>query len=131
MAVKPVTPKQVLDLKYTVIPDFVVEVFNEMLIKELSGKYATLSQKEVVKAILDRMEADYQPIMSGHSNGDSFSTFADDESSDTRRRRNRDKIFKGNWLDIEPIFRKAGWEVSYDRPGFNETYEPTWKFSAK
>lgn len=35
------------------------------------------------------------------------------------------------WLNIEDIFRKAGWIVEYDKPGFNETYEASFKFSKK
>ncbi len=39
------------------------------------------------------------------------------------------KILDNNWLDIEEIYRKAGWMVEYDQPGFNETYESNFTFS--
>lgn len=35
------------------------------------------------------------------------------------------------WLDFEPVFRRAGWKVEYDRPGYNESYEGNWKFSKR
>ncbi len=35
------------------------------------------------------------------------------------------------WLDFEPVFRRAGWKVEYDRPGYNESYEGYWKFSQR
>ncbi len=40
----------------------------------------------------------------------------------------REQIFKNGWLDIEDIYRKAGWRVEYDKPGYNEDYEPTFTF---
>ena len=35
----------------------------------------------------------------------------------------KDMIFENHWLDFEPIFRKAGWKVSYDKPGYDESYK--------
>lgn len=41
------------------------------------------------------------------------------------------EIFKKGWLDVEDIYRKQGWEVKYDKPGYNESYEAYFKFSKK
>lgn len=38
------------------------------------------------------------------------------------------KEFEDGDLDIEPVFRKAGWSVEFDRPGYNETYEAFFVF---
>lgn len=38
------------------------------------------------------------------------------------------EIFDNGWLNVEPIYRKAGWIVEYDKPAYNEDYEPTFKF---
>ncbi len=38
---------------------------------------------------------------------------------------NRQEIFDKGWLDVEPIYRKSGWAVSYDKPGFNEDPYPS------
>ena len=43
---------------------------------------------------------------------------------------NRREIFDKHWLDFEDMYREAGWEVTYDSPGFNETYDETFKFEA-
>lgn len=40
-------------------------------------------------------------------------------------------IYNKGWLDVEDIFRKAGWKVEYDKPGYNEDYEATFSFSKK
>lgn len=37
-------------------------------------------------------------------------------------------IFDRGWLDIEGMFRAAGWQVMYDKPGYNESYEAKWVF---
>lgn len=41
----------------------------------------------------------------------------------------RAEIYKNGWLDVEDIYRKAGWKVDYDKPAYNESYEPTFTFS--
>ena len=33
------------------------------------------------------------------------------------------------WLDIEPIYWRAGWKVEYDKPGYNESYPATFTFT--
>jgi hypothetical protein len=33
------------------------------------------------------------------------------------------------WLNIEDIYRKAGWVVVYDKPGYCETYEASFTFT--
>jgi hypothetical protein len=40
----------------------------------------------------------------------------------------RSDIFDNKWLNIEDIYRGAGWEVFYDKPGYNESYEPRFGF---
>jgi hypothetical protein len=44
---------------------------------------------------------------------------------------NRSEIYARHWLDVEDSYREAGWKVEYDKPGYNETYEPFFVFSAK
>jgi hypothetical protein len=40
----------------------------------------------------------------------------------------RDKIFKNKWFDFEAVYRSAGWQVKYDKPGYNESYEAFFEF---
>lgn len=35
------------------------------------------------------------------------------------------------WLNFEEAFRKNGWDVAYDGPGFNESYDAYFQFRAK
>ena len=40
----------------------------------------------------------------------------------------RDRVFSLSYLDVEDLFRSSGWEVTYDKPGYNEDYEATFCF---
>ena len=37
--------------------------------------------------------------------------------------------FEVCYLDVEDIYRKKGWKVVYDKPGYNESYEPFFRFT--
>lgn len=39
-----------------------------------------------------------------------------------------DQIYTRGWFDIEEHYRKAGWKVTYDKPGYNEHYDANWEF---
>lgn len=96
------TPKQVVDLKMSRIPEKVFEVFNEVIADNLSDGYATVKQNDVIARILGKID-----------------------------NTTRQEIFDNGWLDVEPFYRKKGWKVTYDRPGYNETYEASWTFRGK
>lgn len=37
-------------------------------------------------------------------------------------------IFKNNWCDFEPLYRKAGWKVEFDTPDMYSTGQPLYRF---
>lgn len=41
------------------------------------------------------------------------------------------EIDRKGYLNVEDVYRAAGWTVVYDKPGFNETYDATFEFKAK
>ncbi len=41
------------------------------------------------------------------------------------------EIYRRGWLNVEDIYRKAGWEVEYDKPAYNESYPATFTFRLK
>ncbi len=98
----PITPQEAIEKKNASFPDEIIDAFNELIAQDFDGFSATVYQKDVVALIKKKLKI---------------------ESSDV--------IFKKKWLDVEPIFRKAGWEVDFDKPGYNESYEPCFKFSRK
>lgn len=42
----------------------------------------------------------------------------------------RDTFNKRGWLDPEGLFRAAGWRVTFDKPGYNESYDAYFIFEA-
>lgn len=101
--VKPLSPDEAAKEARADIPDFVIEAVNNLLKKHLTSGYATLRQDEVIAEILRLSNQELT----------------------------RQQIFDNKWLDFEPIFEEEGWVVEYDKPGYNETYEPTFDFKDK
>jgi len=101
--VKPIRPSEVQNRKNETIPDVVIEAFNELIVKGLnaSGTHSTVKQSEAVALI--------------HSKDSTLSG----------------TLVDNGWLDVEDLYRCAGWEVEYDKPGYNESYPATFKFSKK
>lgn len=100
------TPKQATDLKMSRIPEKVFEAFNEAIADKLSEGYAQVKQDDVITRILAKMSNESEKIT-------------------------RQKVFDNGWLDVESFYRKKGWKVSYDQPGYNESYGAYWDFTAK
>lgn len=102
MSVKPITPDEALAQKASQIPAEVFMVVNHMITKNVSrAGRAILRQDDIIKELLTMIPVD------------------------------RKTIFENNWLDFEDAYEKAGWKVKYDRPAYNETYEPTFEFTRK
>jgi hypothetical protein len=97
---EPISPEDVVQAKLTAIPDAVIEAFNEMIAKEWNGHEAIVRQPDVVKAMRER-----DPSLT------------------------RYKIIENGLLDVEPIYRARGWAVMYDKPGWDENYDPYFTFS--
>jgi hypothetical protein len=44
---------------------------------------------------------------------------------------NVQQAFSRSWLDVEDVYRQAGWRVEYDKPGYNEDYDAYFVFTKK
>jgi hypothetical protein len=75
-----------------------LKLFNDCIIERWNDRSATIRQDYVVDKIKKKIEIDYR------------------------------EIFDMYYLDVEEIFRDAGWIVTYDKPGYNETYPATFEF---
>ncbi len=42
-----------------------------------------------------------------------------------------DKPFSYDWLNVEAAYEALGWEVSYDKPAYCESYEANFDFRSK
>ncbi len=97
--VKPITPDEVASHKALVIPEAVMKVWNDLIAKNWTGRKSQVMQDEAVKAIMSATDV------------------------------KRNEVFDNRWLDIEPIYRQAGWHVEYDKPAYNESYEASFTFT--
>ena len=100
---KPFTPDFILQNKDKFIPQEMIKAVNMLLSEKYNGNSATLKQDEIIKKFLEISGAKYS----------------------------KDEIFEKNYLDFEEIFRKAGWSVIYDKPGYSENYDEFFEFKKK
>jgi hypothetical protein len=96
---QPIRPEDVAARKAAVLPPEVIDAFNDLIAMADNGYSATVMQEDAIDQILDRL-----PV-------------------------SREEIFDRHLLDIEPVYRAAGWRVTYDKPGFNESYQPYFIFT--
>lgn len=97
--IEPIKPSEVFET----IPDFVIEIVNEFILKEWDGEQSSILQKDIVNEIITRYPG------------------KEDITSQT--------VYSNHWLDFENLYRQAGWEVEYNKPSF--CYEPIFIFKKK
>lgn len=102
MNITPITPDQVAEEKRTIIPDEVIAAFNELIAKNYRSGDGSAAVKQKDVVFL-----------------------AIEKTGHTR------PAFDLDWLEVEDIYRGAGWNVEYDRPGYNETYDAVFIFTKK
>lgn len=101
-SISPISPKEAMGLSEDNIPSEVIDVWNKMIIKKLSSYgQAVILQSEIEKALAKEMSVKLS------------------------------YIHEQKWLDIESLYRKSGWKVEYDKPGYNEDYAATFTFTKK
>jgi len=104
--IKPIKPDEVLDRKIESIPDAMFEAVNKLIAMKWNGSEAIFRKDELLE--------EYFRI-----------------SKETDDREARDNIYNNHHMDFEEIYRMEGWDVYYDRPGYDESYEPTFTFKVK
>lgn len=97
----PITPSEVAGLKAKVLPEGVVEEWNKIIAEKWTGTRAEVLQSEITQRLCARLSASSA------------------------------QVFEKGWLDIEPLFERVGWRVTYDKPGFNETYPASFVFTIR
>ena len=96
--VKPITPEEAMKARPP-IPDFVFKAVNDLIsLKARNTAKITIKQSEIVNKIIEYRDVPKQ------------------------------EIYDKKWLDFEDIYRDAGWKVTYDKPGYNESYEAYFEF---
>jgi hypothetical protein len=104
--INPIKPSEVVEKKLAAIPNEMIQAVNEMIVKHWDGHEATFKQDELIER---------------------YFVIIDKPNSQS----NREILFENRFLNFEPIFEKEGWNVKYDKPGFNENYPSTFTFKVK
>lgn len=102
----PIKPKEVQSKKTSSIPEEVFEAFNELIVEQWNGSSSNFTLREVADLAVTKLKAN------------------EEYASITRQ-----DLYDRKWLDVEPAFRKAGWKVNFDKPGYNENYDSNFTFS--
>ena len=97
--IKPITPSEVSAKQTQQIPQFVILIFNKLIAKNYNDGVSKVNQQDVLAEIRA-----------------------------ARPNITVEEIFLRKMLNIESIFRAAGWQVTYDKPAYNETYDPFFIF---
>ncbi len=80
-------------------PDEVIAAFNAEIATRWDGTQATIQQETMVARISGALGLE------------------------------RAEVFSCRLLDVAEVFRRAGWRVVYDKPGYCENYAAHWVFS--
>jgi hypothetical protein len=98
MTGRAITPDEVVSAKAGRLPSVIFDVFNELIARNWNGRQARVMGKEAVDAIGARLGI------------------------------SESEIYRQRFLDVEEVYRRAGWKVDYDKPAYNETYDPFFIF---
>lgn len=101
--VTPITPQELKEKRLN-LPDFVIEAFNDLIEENFDGRSAVVYQEEVVRRLKDLVhvpEGVYTP--------------------DTIDRARRERLFKIGWLNVESLYEKQGWKVTFYKPDYTES----------
>jgi hypothetical protein len=104
--ITPITPKEAMEARCDSIPDVVIEVFNKHIAKNYKNGKSIVLQEDIVNE-LHKLQLEERLDGTSHS------------------------IFTSGWLDVEPIFRKFGWNVEYDKPAYCEDYQAFFTFTER
>lgn len=83
---------------FNLIPDNVIFAFNELISKNFDGTTSKVNQSDVLDKIQYLMNCE------------------------------RKTIFENNWINIDNMYKKAGWNVTYNKPSYDENFEAHWIF---
>lgn len=99
----PLTPEVAMQSHYKNVPGKVIECWNKCIQENLQVRGKKVSSRFLLEELSDKIK---QEMECSH-----------------------DEAQKKGWFDLEDVFRKQGWKVSYDQPGYNESYKAHYEFN--
>jgi hypothetical protein len=117
--VKPITPQEA-SLKLE-LPAAVIRAFNRLISERFTVNGCRITQTDAMTAVLEELKKD----------GVTKTNPRPLDSDDLKVPLCAQDVVNRGWLDVEPVYRNAGWHVEYDKPGYNEDYEAFFIFKKK
>lgn len=99
--IQPINPNEIISEKVKIIPDQVIRVFNELIARNWNKDKSIVFTNEAVEFI---------KFLTGAS---------------------KDTIIQNHWLDVEPLYRENGYEVTYHESQGNESFPSYYEFRKK
>jgi len=91
---KPITPSEAGIKKNEAIPDKMIQAVNELIVSHIDlGGNVTIPQEKIVERFLELTKGEIS----------------------------RREIFEKHYLDFEPLFKKAGWDIEYHKPCYGDS----------
>lgn len=102
---EPIRPDQALAKKAHSIPAYVIEAANDLLVRKVSlSGVASFTVPELADLAVEKAQAQGECISRNH-------------------------LFENRWLDIEPVFREAGWKVQFIKTPYYDSNPDSFVFS--
>ena len=98
---KPITPAEVVDKKKEQLPNEVIDAFNALIAANITNGRARIRVEDIITLIKLKLGV------------------------------TREQVYEKHYLDVEDIYREVRWKVEYDQPGYCESYDATFTFTAK
>lgn len=98
---KPITPAEVIEKSKKEIPHFVIEAFNDLIVRNWVQREARIKYDEAIAEIITKAK-------------DGAVTC--------------NVIKRNGWLKIEELYNGFGWTVEFNEPGENNFYGPYYLF---
>ncbi len=95
----PIKPSEVVGKKAETLPKVIIETFNELIAKHWNGNTSKFTMAEAELIICNKLDC------------------------------NSKYLYDNHYMDVEDIYRAEGWKVSFDKPGYNESYDSSYEFS--
>ena len=102
----PFSPAQIKEKFLNEFDPLMIDAVNNLLAKNWNDYQITLKQDEIMREYLRLRRKAGRPTTS-------------------------QRVYESNGMDFEDVFRKKGWEVDHDQPGYCENYDAFFVFKPK
>jgi len=103
---KPITPEKVEQIRIHEMPEAIIQATNELIVRKWNGSSASVEVEEIVKHY--------------------FNVSGEEQTAAKRK-----ELFDRHYLDIEPAYREAGWQVKFESPDYTENFPSYFRFTRK